>query len=63
MVLVPYLAHYNTLLQNVADNITKCDKSLLQNTSGPLLQNAIVIAKFKYLKKVQTGCWSAKHFH
>ena len=43
--------YYDTLLQNAADIIikcdsyfiTKCDKSLLQNSSGFLLQNATVI--------------------
>ena len=29
-----YLVHYNTLLQNAIDSITKRDKSLLQNVSG-----------------------------
>ena len=48
---VSYLIHYDTLLQNAANIITKCgsyfitkcDKSLLQNASGFLLQNATVI--------------------
>ena len=42
MVVVSYLVHYDTLLQNVTDIITKggsyfitnCDKSLLQNESA-----------------------------
>ena len=50
MVIVSYLAHYDTLLQNATDIITKCDsyfitkrdKSLLQNASGFLLQIATV---------------------
>ena len=48
MVAVSYFVHYNTLLQNATDAIPKCDryfirkyvKSLLQNASGFLLQNA-----------------------
>ena len=48
-----YLTHYDSLLQNATDIITKCDSyfitkcdwSLLQNASGFLLQNAVVIAK------------------
>ena len=43
-----YLIHYNSLLQNATDTITKsdsyfitkCDRNLLQNASGFLLQNA-----------------------
>ena len=50
---VSYLVHYNTLLQNATNNITKCDgyfitkcyKSLLQNESAFLLQYATVITK------------------
>ena len=50
-VTVSYLIHYNSLLQNATDIITKCvsyfitkcDRSLLQNASGFLLQNATVI--------------------
>ena len=41
-----YLIHYDTLLQNVTDIITKCtkcDKGLLQNAIGFLLQNATVL--------------------
>ena len=45
------MIHYDTLLQNATDIITKCDsyfitkcdRSLLQNASGFLLQNATVI--------------------
>ena len=48
---VSYLIHYEILLQNATDTITKCDsyfiakcdKSLLQNASGFLLQNATVL--------------------
>ena len=50
-VTVSYLIRYNSLLQNAADVITKCDiyfvtkcdRSLLQNPTGFLLQNAIVL--------------------
>ena len=46
-----YLTHYNSLLQNSTDIITKCDsyfvtkcgRSLLQNATGFLLQNATVL--------------------
>ena len=49
-VVISYLVHYNTLLQNVTD-ITKwysyfivnCNKSLLQHPSEFFLQNAIVL--------------------
>ena len=45
------MIHYDTLLQNATDIttkcvsylITKCDRSLLQNASGFLLQNATVL--------------------
>ena len=48
---VSYMIHCGTLLQNAADIITKydsyfitkCDKSLLQNASGFLLQNTTVL--------------------
>ena len=51
MVVVSYLVHYDTLLQNVTDIAIKCDgfvitkfeKSLLQNASFFLLQNTIVL--------------------
>ena len=51
VVMVSYLVHHDTLLQNVTDNttkcdscfITKCDKSLLQNVAGFLLRNATVL--------------------
>ena len=50
-VTVLYLIHYDSLLQNVTGIITrcgsyfilKCDRSLLQNASGFLLQNATVL--------------------
>ena len=42
-VLVPYLIRYDSLLQNAIVVITKCDKSLLENASGFLLQNATVL--------------------
>ena len=46
--MISYMIHYDTLLQNPTDIITKCDsyfitkynKSLLQNASGFLLHNA-----------------------
>ena len=38
------MIHYGTLLQNATDIITKSEKSLLQNASAFLLQNATVIA-------------------
>ena len=49
---ISYLIHYGSLLQNVTNIfatcdshfITKCDKSLSQNVSGFLLQNATFIA-------------------
>ena len=49
--MVSCLIHYGTLLENATDNITKCgscfatkcDKSLLQNALGFLLQNATVL--------------------
>ena len=51
MIVVSYLACYNTLLQNATNIITKCDsyfitkrnKSFSQNASGFLLQNAAVL--------------------
>ena len=51
MASVSYLVHCDTLLQNAADIIrkcdsyviTKCDKSLLQNFSGFLLQNPTIL--------------------
>ena len=54
MVVVSYLVHYDTLLQNATDIITKwdsyfitnCSKSLLQNSSEFFLQNVIVSLQF-----------------
>ena len=51
MILVSYLVHFDTLLENATDVITKCDsyfitkcdQSFLQNASGFLLQNATVL--------------------
>ena len=43
MVKLSYLVHYDTLLQNVANIITKCGKSLLHNVPGFLLQRATVL--------------------
>ena len=48
---VLHLIHYKTLLENATDILTKCDsyfitkcgKSLSQNASGFLLQNATVL--------------------
>ena len=50
-VTVSYLSRYDSLLQNMTAAITKynsyfitkCDRSLLQNASGFLLQNATVL--------------------
>ena len=52
-VTVSYLIHYDSLLQNATDIITKCDsyfitkcdRSLLQKASGFLLQNATILLK------------------
>ena len=41
-VTVSYLIHYDGLVQKATDIITKCDRSLFQNASGFLLQNATV---------------------
>ena len=49
--MVSYLAYYDTLLENATDIITKrdsyfiikCNKSLLQNASGCLIQNGAVL--------------------
>ena len=50
MLKVSYLVHYNTLLQNATDFITKCDsyfitecdKILFQNVSDVLPQNTLL---------------------
>ena len=52
MFVVSCLIHYDRLLQNVTDIITKCDsffitewdRGSLQNTSGFLLQNVTVLS-------------------
>ena len=52
-IVLSYLVHYNNLLQNATDIITKCDsyfitkcdKSLLQDASAVLLKHAAVITK------------------
>ena len=44
-IMVSHLIHYDSLLQNATNIIRKCDRSLLQNLSGFLLQNATVITK------------------
>ena len=51
MATIPYLVHYENLLQNVPDVITKCGsccitkclKNLFQNMSDFLLQNGTVL--------------------
>ena len=53
MVAVSYFFHYDSLLENTTDIITKCDiyfitkqeKRLSQNASGFLFQNAAVLLK------------------
>ena len=55
------MIHYESLLENVIDIITKCsrcfitkcDRSLLQNASGFLLQNATVITKCDVYPKLR----------
>ena len=56
------MIHYDTLLQNAADIITKChsyfikkcDRSLLQNASGFLLQDTTVFFnKMRHLFKMR----------
>ena len=67
-VTVSNLIHYDSLLQNATDIITKsdnyfitkCDGSLLQNTSGFLLQNAIVLLQNATFI---TNCGSTKTMH
>ena len=61
MATVSYLAHYDTLLQNATDIISKCDKSLssiLQNASGILSQKATVLLQNTTVikKAVVTKC-------
>ena len=53
VVVASYLVHYDTLLQNPTDFITKygsyfiikCEKILLKNVLGLLLQNATVLLR------------------
>ena len=52
-VTVSYLIRYDSLLQNAADIISKCDRSLLQNASGFLLQNATVFTKCNFYYKLR----------
>ena len=60
-VTVSCFIHYDCLLQNANDVIKKCDsyfvtkwdRSLLQNASGFLLQNAALIAKCDIYYKLQ----------
>ena len=43
--MVLYSIHYGSLLQNVADIVTKCDSFLLQN-AAILLQNTTAIKQY-----------------
>ena len=60
-VTVSCFIHYDSLLQNATDVIKKCDsyfvtkwdRSLLQNASGFLLQNAALTAKCDIYYKLQ----------
>ena len=52
-VTVSYLIHYDGLLQNARDIITKCKRNLLQNASGFVLQNATVITKCNVYYKLR----------
>ena len=61
---VSYLIHYDSLLQNATDFITKwdsyfitkCDRNLLQNASGFLLQNATFLLENATVTTVITTC-------
>ena len=58
VVTVSYLVHYDTLLQIRPKSlekvtVTKCEKSLLENTLGLLLQNATVITKCEVYYKIR----------
>ena len=63
-VTVLYLVHYDTLLQNATDIITKSDsylitkfdKSLLQNASGFSLQNVTVLLQNARVIKKCNDC-------
>ena len=48
-----YLVHYNTLLQNAIDSITKRDKSLLQNVSGFYYKMRQFITKYDSYYKIR----------
>ena len=56
------MSHYETLLQNTADIITKCDsyfitkcdRSLFQNASGFLLQITTALHKMRQLLQIAT---------
>ena len=60
-IVLSYLVHYNNLLQNATDIITKCDsyfitkceKSLLQDASAVLLKHAAVSTKCDIYYKIQ----------
>ena len=60
-VTVSYSIHYDSLLKNATDIITKCghyfitkcERSLLQNMLGFLLQNATVITKYDVYYKLR----------
>ena len=64
---VSYLVHYDTLLQNETDIITKydnyfltkSDKSLLWNASGGLLENAAVLLQNAF---IITKCVSTNYY-
>ena len=66
VIMVSYSVHYDTLVQNATDIITKCesyfitkcDKSLLQNASPFLLQNTTLLQNAMFITKcVSTSCW------
>ena len=56
------MIHYDSLLQNVTDIvtkcnsyfITKCDRSLLQNASGFFLQNATILLQIATAQSFRT---------
>ena len=50
--MISYLVYYDILLQNATNIIIKCNKSLLQNASGFLLQHATVITKCDVFHKM-----------
>ena len=58
-VTVSYLIHYDILLQNAINIITKCDRNLLQNASGFLSKNASFSTKcdgYYKLRQFITNC-------